>query len=174
MIRSYSIPLSKSFFKKAILALSLTAGVYLLMILPIFFMYPNYNTAIKRNISMEYFYELTDTSGGDCYRVAQNFMKDCPFPTREVHLSSEHTIVEILINERWYAYDPLKMRFFSNHNVLKVSLDVSRGYIPDYMEDYEYANSFKEVKYYHSFYFVFLKYICPFYDKIMKLYYMID
>ncbi len=174
MIRDMAFQISKNFPKKAVIALTVTAFTYLLLISPIFFMYPNYNTSIKRNISKEFFYDLSNYNGGDCYRISQNFMKDCPFPTREVHLNSEHTIVEILINERWYAYDPMLKRFFDNQNVLKVSMDVNRGYIPAYMEDYEYANSFKEIKFYHSYYFVFIKYICPFYDHIMRTVYMIN
>jgi hypothetical protein len=165
---------SKSLIRKVTIAFSLTLFCYALLISPIFFIYSNFNKSIKRNISEEYFYGITTTGGGDCYRIAQNFMKDCPFPTREIHLNSEHTIVEIFINEKWYAYDPMFKKFFNNYSVLKISMDVNRGYIPDYMENYEYASSFKEMKFYHSFYFVFLKYICPFYDDIMRVFYMIN
>jgi hypothetical protein len=159
--------------KRLLLALSITLGIYLLLISPVFFLYSNFNTPIKKNIEKEYFIAMSDTLRGDCYRISQNFARECPFPTREVHLNSEHTIVEILINEKWYAYDPLYKKFFNDNNVIKISFDVNRGYMPSYLKDYPYAHSFSDVKYYHSYYFLFLKYICPFYDEIARIFYMI-
>jgi hypothetical protein len=160
-------------WKKLLIATVLSGLSYILLISPIFFLYPNFNIAVKKNIEREYFLKLSEPLTGDCLRISQNFAKECPFPTREVHLNSEHTIVEILINEKWYAYDPLYKKFFNDYNVVKVSFDVSRGYIPPYLKDYPYAHSFKNIKYFHNYYFVFLKHICPFYDEILRLYHSI-
>lgn len=161
-------------YKKALLAIFLASLVYALLISPIFFLYPHFNDSIKKNIEKEFFNEISDNIKGDCYRICQSFDRECPFPTREVHLNSEHTIVEILINGKWYAYDPLYKKSFRDKNVIQISFDVKRGYMPTYLKGYAYANSFKEVKYYHSHYFVFLKYICPFYDELVRQYYSVN
>jgi len=151
--------------------LSIVILIYLLLLTPIFFMYPNQKESVKRNISRGYFDMLSDTLKGDCYRISQDFAVECPFPTREVHLSGVHTIVEININNKWYAYDPLYQKFFNYNDAIRISFDVNRGYIPPYLENYKYTYAFKDVKYYHNFYFIFLKFICPFYDDIMRIYY---
>lgn len=171
------IPLLKKtikhrYFKRIKYSLIALLSLYLLLISPIFFMYPNHDNRIRKNITKDYFDSIAVKLEGDCYRVSHNFALECPFPTREVHLASEHTIVEILINDKWYAYDPLFQIMFEN-SVVKTAFDVNRGYIPEYLEDYEYILSFREFKFYHSYYFVFLKYICPFYDRIMMRYYSI-
>jgi hypothetical protein len=147
--------------------------LYFLGHLPLFFLYPNYDQPLRKNIDLDYFYAINDTLQGDCLRVARNFAKECPFPTREVHLNSEHTIVEILINEKWYAYDPSFSKFFNNKNAVQLSYDVRRGYIAEYMKDYPYTESFKKIRYYHHFYFVVLGKLSPFYDIIILNYYPI-
>jgi hypothetical protein len=162
-----------SYLRRAFIAIAITFGLYSLLLLPVFFMYPNFNNPVKKNIPLEYFTDLSENLKGDCLRISQNFARECPFPTREVHLNSEHTIVEININDKWYAYDPLYKKFFNESNAIKISYDVNRGYTPSFLKDYEYAHAFKNVKYYHSYYFIFLKYICPFYDQIMRLYYSV-
>ena len=157
--------------KKVLVILGVALFIYLLLLSPIFFMYPNHKERIKRNIDRSYFDSLSDTLLGDCYRITENFELECPFPTREVHLSGEHTIVEIKINNKWYAYDPLYKKFFNFNDVMKISFDVNRGYIAPYMQDYKYTYAFKEVRYYHNLYFILLKFICPFYDDLMRYYY---
>jgi hypothetical protein len=161
-------------YKRVLTVIIALVVVYGLLISPIFFLYPNHNRPLDKNIEKKFFHEISDELKGDCYRICQNFSRECPFPNREIHLNSEHTIVEIFINEKWYAYDPLFKKFFNDNNVIQISFDVNRGYMPTYLENYEYASSFKEVKYYHSHYFVFLKYICPFYDELMRRYYSVS
>jgi hypothetical protein len=151
--------------------IGVAAIIYILLLSPIFFMYPNQKERVKRNIDRDYFDTLSDTLTGDCYRISQNFALECPFPTRAVHLSGDHTIVEIKINNKWYAYDPLYQKFFNFNDAIKISFDVNRGYIAPYLENYHYTYAFKDVKYYHNYYFIFLKFICPFYDDIMRVYY---
>ena len=147
--------------------------IYFLVHLPLFYLYPNYGQPLNKNISLEYFYSMTDSLQGDCLRIARNFSRECPFPTREIHLNSEHTIVEILINNKWYAYDPSFKKFFNNKNVVQLSYDVRRGHIADYMKNYAYTESFKKVRYYHHIYFVLLSKLSPFYDLIILKFYPI-
>lgn len=150
------------------------AMAYILLISPIFFMYPRHNEKeVLPPTIEEYFLTLSDSLTGDCYRMSQRFIIESVLPSREIHLNSEHTIVEVNIKGKWFAYDPLYKIFFNNKSALQVSIDVNRGYIPDYMEDYPYTQSFRNIKYYHSRYFVFLKFICPFYDSIMRWYFMV-
>jgi hypothetical protein len=146
---------------------------YLLLISPIFFLYPNYSLDIKKNIEDKYFENLSKSLTGDCLRKTQEFMKVCPFPTREIHLSSNHTICEILINEKWYAYETTQNFFFNDLNIMQISYDFKRGQVPNLLKDYTYLESLKNVKYYHNNYFVFLKFICPFYDSIVMKYYSV-
>ena len=126
----------------------------ILVHVPLFFLYPNYNIAIEKNISDDYFHELAIDLKGDCYRISNNFEKHCPFPTREIHLSSSHTIVEININNKWYAYDPMFQLFFDGQNAMQISFDINRGYIPDYLQNYKHTMAFKKVHFYHHWYFI--------------------
>jgi hypothetical protein len=164
-----------AYFRKKIVWIPLLAVViYLLLISPIFFVYPKYDESQPIHHELEdYFNDLSDSLTGDCYRKSQKFIIENVLPTREVHLNSEHTIVEINIKGKWIAYDPLYKMFFGNKNAIQVSFDITRGYIPEYMKNYPFVNSFKNIKYYHSKYYVFLKYICPFYDAIMRRYYSV-
>lgn len=151
--------------------LSLVFTFYILLHIPLSFLYPNHNEPIRKNIEPEYFMELTYDLEGDCYRVSRSFIRECPFNVREVHLSSAHTIVEIQINGKWHAYDPLFKIFFNHQNAAQLSFDVRRGYIPEEMEDYPYIEEFKEIYYYHHWYFVMLKYLNPYYNRIvLKMY----
>lgn len=154
-------------FKKYVLYLGGFLVLYALLHLPMFFLYPNYNTAVRMNITENYFHELADTLQGDCYRISNSFSRECPFPTREVHLSSEHTLVEIRINDKWYAYDPLFKRFFDKQNVAQISFDVNRNYKAPYLEGYKYKESFRKIYYYHNWYFILLKKINPWYNRIL-------
>lgn len=140
---------------------------YFLGHLPLFFLCPNYDQDLNKNIDLEYFYSMTDTLQGDCLRISRNFAQECPFPRREIHLNSEHTIVEILINDKWYAYDPSFKNFFNDKNAVQLSYDLRRGHVADYLKDYAYADSFKKIRYYNHFYYVILDKISPFYDLII-------
>lgn len=148
-----------------------SACIYVGVLIPLFFMYPKNNLPNRINFNLEYFDSLANQLDGDCYRISRSFIKECPFPARRVHLNSEHTIVEIQLNGKWYAYDPLYKKFFNRQNAIQLSFDVSRGYIPDYLEDYPYVDAFKKVRYYHNFYFMILNYTHPFYDRILRVYY---
>ena len=145
--------------------------LYAVLHFPLFFLYPNYNSPVKMNISEGFFHELSDSLNGDCYRISKNFERECPFPTREVHLNSEHTIVEIKINKKWYAYDPLFKTFFDNQNVTQISYDMSRSHTPNYLRNYMYKESFKNVYFYHHWYFILLKKISPWHNKLIRIYY---
>ena len=137
-------------------------------------MYPRHNEKESIHPTIEeYFLELSDSLSGDCYRRSQRFIIESVLPSREIHLNSEHTIVEVNIKGKWFAYDPLFKKFFNGKSALQVSIDINRGYVPIYMEDYIFTDSFKNIKYYHSRYFVMLKFLCPFYDDIMRKYYMV-
>lgn len=139
--------------------------------LPLFFLYPNYNEPLRKNIEEEFFHDLASDLTGDCERISKNFQRECPFPTREVHLNSEHTIVEIKINKKWYAYDPSFKKFFNNKNVVQIAYDVNRNYIGSSLKGYPYAKSFKHFDYYHNLYFVILNKINPAYHKLLLNYY---
>jgi hypothetical protein len=144
---------------------------YFILHLPLFFLYPNYKMPLRKNIDDAFFHTLAASLSGDCERVAKNFIRECPFPAREVHLNSEHTIVEIKINKKWYAYDPYYQRFFNNKNVVQIAYDVNRNYIGTSLDDYPYAHSFKNFDYYHNLYFVVLNKLSPRYHKVVLSYY---
>lgn len=153
------------------LAIIILICIYIGMLIPLFFMYPKNNIPNRINFKLEYFDSLANQLDGDCYRISRTFIKECPFPARRIHLNSEHTIVEIQMNGKWYAYDPLYKRFFDRHNAIQVSFDVSRGYVPDYLEDYPFVDSFKKIRYYHNLYYIILNYTHPYYDSILRIYF---
>jgi hypothetical protein len=157
--------------RKFLILLAIAGLVYLVMLVPLFFIYPKNYIANRINFNIEYFDSLASNLDGDCYRMAREFIKECPFPARRVHLNSEHTIVEIWMNGKWYAYDPLYKIFFNRQSAVQISFDITRGYVPQYLEDYPYVNAFKKLRYYHNWYFIILNYTHPFYDKILRLYY---
>jgi len=144
---------------------------YFLMLIPVFFMYPKYNQPIELNFQKEWFTEFSKHLKGDCFRKAQDFIRENPFPSREVHLNSIHTIVEININGKWIAYDPCLDLFFDNQNVAQISFDVKRGYIMESMKNYPYKDAFVDFHYYHNFYFIILNYTHPYYNGLIRLYY---
>jgi hypothetical protein len=148
--------------------------LYLLLLSPLLFLYPNNNQIVVIPDAISgYLNQLSDSLTGDCFRKSQKFIMLCALPSREVHLSSKHTIVEVQISKKWIAYDPTYKLFFGGKNAIQTSFDINRGYIPTYMQNYPYANSFKQVRFYHNLYFVVLKYLCPFYDNILRCYYSI-
>jgi len=146
--------------------------LYLIMLAPIFILYPNFNKPIKENFDPLWLTNISAKLKGDCFRRTRNFIKECPFPSREVHLNSEHTLVEIEINGKWIAYDPCFDLLFNDQNIVQLSEDVNRGYIPTYLLNYPYRNALKKFRYYHNFYFVILNITHPFYDKLMRTYYV--
>lgn len=145
--------------------------LYFLMLLPVFFMYPRHRENIELTIEPEYFYQVSDTLKGDCFRQVRKFIKYCAFPTREVHLNSNHTIVEILINGKWVAFDPLYKTFFNFSDTRRLSFDVNRNYTPHSLIGYKYRKDFADFKFYHHWYFIILNYTHPYYDNVMRLYY---
>jgi hypothetical protein len=157
--------------KKIIILLICLIAAYFLMLIPIFYLYPQYNKPVKLNYKKEWFTEISSELKGDCFRKVQDFRRRCPFPTREVHLSSKHTLVEIKINRKWIAYDPSVDLFFSNLNAAQISFDVNRGFYMDELENYSYKDDFKRIYFYHNYYFILLKHTHPYYDKIIRLYY---
>lgn len=157
--------------KRLLYFLSVICLIYLLMLIPVFFLYPNYNSSIKLNYDKKWFTDIAVQLKGDCFRKAQDFKRKCPFPTREIHLNSEHTIVEILINNMWIAYDPCMDKFFDNYNVIQISFDVNRNFFMESLKNYPYQKSFKHIHFYHNYYFILLNYTHPFYDQLIRLYY---
>ncbi|MEI6821769.1 MAG: hypothetical protein WCL51_07515 [Bacteroidota bacterium] len=148
-------------------------SIYVLMLLPLFFLYPNYNQPIKENFDPKWLINISNNIQGDCFRKARNFIKECPFPCREVHLNSEHTIVEIMINQKWIAFDPVYNLYFDDENVVQISSDINRGYTPPYLAKYPYKDSFKKFRYYHNTYFAILNKTHPYYYKILRLFYTV-
>lgn len=161
----------KKYRKKIIILAIGVLLAYIFMLLPIFYLYPQYNKPVKLNYYKEWFTEIANDLKGDCFRKVQDFRRRCPFPTREIHLSSKHTVVEININRKWIAYDPSFDMFFSNLNVIQISFDVNRGFYMDELENYSYKDDFKRIYFYHNYYFILLKHTHPYYDKIIRLYY---
>ena len=155
-------------FIKFFVLVSLT---YVLLHIPIFFLYPNHNKAVRKNIDDEFFHNLSNNLSGDCLRITKKFVMECPFPTREIHLNGEHTIVEIKINNKCYAYDPSFKIFFNDKNVAELSYDVRRNYISEELNDYPYTDSFKKINYYHNTYFILLNKISPIYCEIIINFY---
>lgn len=145
--------------------------IYLLMLTPIFFVYPNYNKSIKLNYDKKWFTDISIQLKGDCFRKTQDFRRKCPFPTREIHLNSQHTLVEILINKKWIAYDPCFDKFFDNYNVTQISFDINRNYTMESLKNYPYKDSFYHFHFYNNYYFIILNYTHPYYDKLVRLYY---
>ncbi|MFZ4398416.1 MAG: hypothetical protein ACOYO1_00160 [Bacteroidales bacterium] len=145
--------------------------IYLLMLVPLLFLYPNNNNQVELNYKREWFTDISKKLKGDCFRKAQDFKRECPFPTREIHLNKEHTIVEIRINKKWIAYDPCFDLFFDNYNVVQISFDVKREFFDDSIKNYPYKDSFKSFHYYHNFYFILINYTHPYYDHLLRLYY---
>ncbi|MCX6230284.1 MAG: hypothetical protein NTZ33_01955 [Bacteroidetes bacterium] len=150
----------------------ITVCIYLLMLIPVFFLYPNYNQPIKENFDPLWLTNISSKLEGDCYRKTRNFIRECPFPCREIHLNSEHTLVEIEINNKWIAYDPCFNLLFNGQNIVQLSADVNRGYTPPYLITYPYKNALKKFRYYHNFYFALLNVTHPFYYKILRTYYI--
>jgi len=157
--------------KKIILISFSILFLYIIMLIPIFYLYPQYNKPIKLNFKKEWFTEISSELKGDCFRRVQDFRRKCPFPTREIHLNSKHTLVEVKINRKWIAYDPSFDMFFNNLNVVQVSFDVNRGFYMDELQNYKYKDEFKKFYFYHNFYFILLKYTHPYYYKIERLFY---
>lgn len=141
------------------------------MLLPLLFIYPNFNKPVRFFYDKQWFSEIAKNLKGDCFRKAQDFKRRCPFPAREVHLNGVHTILEIKINNKWIAYDPSYDTFFENYNVTQISFDVKRNYIMDSMSEYPYKYSFSHFHFYHNFYFLILNYTHPYYDRILRMFY---
>lgn len=147
--------------------------LYLLMPVPLFFLYPKFNEPTKLNFDSTWISNISHDISGDCYRKVQNFIRECPFPTREIHLNSEHTLCEIKIQGKWILYDPTYQMFFDNQNIVQVSFDVKRKYIPDYLKNYPFLDSLSDFHYYHKFYYILLNYTHPYYNRFLGLYYYI-
>ena len=159
--------------KKILKIMSVFFMIYVLMLTPVFFLYPNYNLAVKENFDPKWLTNISAKLEGDCFRKTRNFIKECPFPCREVHLNSEHTMVEISINRKWIAYDPEFNMYFNDENVVQLSDDVNRGYIPPCLTNYPFKYSLKKFRYYHNFYFAILNITHPFYYKLLRTYYTV-
>jgi len=161
----------RKYGKKIIISAFILTIVYFLMLLPVFYLYPQYNKPVKLNYKKEWFSEISSQLKGDCFRKVQDFRRKCPFPTREIHLNGKHTLVEVKINAKWIAYDPSFDLFFGNLNVVQISFDVSRGFYIDELKNYMYKDDFKDFYFYNNFYLILLKYTHPYYNKIAKLFY---
>jgi len=159
-------------YKTSIFVFLTILVIYVLMLFPLLFLYPNYNKPIKENFDPVWLSNISKKLEGDCFRRTRNFIKACPFPCREVHLSSEHTLVEIEISGTWIAYDPCYNLLFNDQNIVQLSADINRGYIPSYLQNYPYRNALKKFRYYHNLYFVILNITHPFYDKLLRTYYL--
>jgi hypothetical protein len=146
-------------------------SIYLLGLTPLLFLYPNHGDPVKRNISRTYFHNLAEDLDGDCYRVSKVFIKECPFPAREIHLDGQHTIVEIQINGVWMAYDPQLQIFFDEQNVAQLMFDLKRGHVHPKLENHPHQEAFLKPYYYHNAFFIGLKKIYPYYPSIVGLYY---
>ena len=164
--------LSESRFKSLYLGIIIAGSIYLLMLIPIFFLYPNYNKPIKENFDPLWLTKISSKLDGDCYRKTRNFIRECPFSCREVHLNSEHTLVEIEINSKWIAYDPCFDLLFNDQNIVQLSADINRGYTQPCLINYPYKNALKKFRYYHNFYFALLNITHPYYYKIIRTYYI--
>jgi hypothetical protein len=166
------VTIQNNLIKRKILLMGiLLILIYILMLVPIFFLYPNYNNSIKLNFEKKWFTDISKTLSGDCFRKVQDFRRKCPFPTREIHLNSEHTIVEVKINSIWIAYDPSYDLFFNNYNVTQISFDVNRKFLIDVLKKYPYKNSYHHYHFYNNMYFLMLNYTHPYYDYILRMYY---
>lgn len=70
--------------------------LYLLLLSPLLFLYSNNNQIVVIPDAISgYLNQLSDSLTGDCFRKSQKFIMLCALPSREVHLSSKHTIVEV-------------------------------------------------------------------------------
>jgi hypothetical protein len=151
--------------------LGISGLIYLMGLLPLFFLYPNHGEPVKRNISRTYFHDLAEDLDGDCYRIAKTFIQECPFPAREIHLDGQHTIVEIQINGVWMAYDPQLQIFFDEQNVAQIAFDLRRGHVPPKLQNHPHRDAFEKPYYYHSAFFIGIRKVYPYYPKLVALYY---